>query len=108
MVTEEVLFQRFLNSHNEELDAYNELITYYVQKAMDEGVPYLIVGTEMRTTVVNEDEKTVIPSILVHAEKFTSENQMRDFYLNNRFSKEWRYSLMFEIKDREVRVLKWK
>jgi hypothetical protein len=43
---------------------------------------------------------------LVHAEKFTSENQMRDFYLNNRFAKEWRYSLMFEIKDREVRVLK--
>jgi hypothetical protein len=28
--------------------------------------------------------------------------------LNNRFAKEWRYSLMFEIKDREVRVLKWK
>lgn len=106
MVTEEVLFQRFLNSHTEELEAYNELILHYVSKARSEGIPYLLLGTEMKVVVRNEDEKTVIPSILVHAEKFTSENQMRDFYLNNRFTKEWRYSLMFEIKDREVRVLK--
>ena len=107
MISEEQLFMRFLDTHPEELEAFNNLIINYAYKAKEEGYEYVIIGTYLKPEIVNKEEHTVIPKIEIEAKGFGSINQMKDFYMDVRFTTEWKNSLMFDLTKEGIEIVQW-
>lgn len=97
MLSEEQVFNRFCESHEEEINAFTEAVTAYVAKGLEEGHNYIIIGLQLKPTVLNTEEKTAVASLEVSSRGFETYNRLTDFYYEHRFEKEWRNNLMFDL-----------
>lgn len=97
MLSEEQIFGRFMETHEEEIDAFTDMVMAYIAKGLQEGHGYIIIGIQLKPAVLNTEEKTAVASIEPVSRGFETYNQLTNFYYEHRYDSEWRNNLIFDL-----------